>query len=255
MINAERPWAEGSLLAFDLETTGTDTATDRLVTAAVIAIRPGQQPVTRTWLADPGVEIPEEAAAVHGISTEHAREHGQDAASVVAEVAEALAEWGAETPLIAFRATFDLSLLHAELRRHHGREWDVAGPVVDPFCIDRAVDRYRKGKRTLSALCEHYEVRLDDAHTSAGDALATARLAWKLAKTHPDQVGTVPLATLHDQQVGWWRTQTESFADYLQRQSGKATDPAEAQRLRERAAGVREEADAWPLQRLPQPTR
>ena len=253
MIKAERPWAEGPLLAFDLETTGTDTATDRVVTASVIAIEPGQPPVTRNWLADPGVEIPTGAAEVHGISTEHAREHGQDAATVVAEVERTLSAWGATTPLIAYRACFDLSVLHAELHRHHGRELELAGPVVDPFCIDKAVDRYRKGKRTLTALCEHYAVPLQDAHTSAADALATARLTWKLAKTYPEQVGTVPLAALHEQQIGWWRTQTESFADYLDRQASKAGDPAEAQRLRQRAAGVREEADGWPLQRRTQP--
>lgn len=257
MITAERPWAEGPLVAFDLETTGTDTATDRVVTASVITIEPGHQPVTTTWLADPGVEIPEAAAEVHGISTEHARAHGRDAATVVAEVAEALSGWNETTPLIAYRACFDLSLLDAELQRHHGRELAVAGPVVDPFCIDKAVDRYRRGKRTLTALCEHYGVRLDDAHSSAADALATARLTWKLARNHPEQVGTVPLAELHRQQIGWWSTQTRSFADYLEKLANREQDPAEAQRLRERAAGVREEADGWPMQRrvvAPQPT-
>lgn len=65
-------WADGPLLAFDLETTGTDTNADRIVTATVISIAPGKSPDIRTWLADPGVEIPAEATEVHGVSTDYA---------------------------------------------------------------------------------------------------------------------------------------------------------------------------------------
>ena len=252
MIHSAPSWADGPLLAFDLETTGTDTDTDRVVTATVISILPGQTPATKTWLVDPGVEIPPETTEIHGISTEHAREHGQAASSAVAEIANMLAsKWSATTPLCAFKASFDLSLLHAELRRHHQRDLEVAGPVVDPLCIDRHVDRYRKGRRTLGALCEYHRVRLDAAHTSPGDAIAAARLAWRLAKSYPDQVGEVPLSTLHERQTGWHRTQTLSFADHLDTLAHRANDAAEATQLRHRATSVREEADEWPLRRNP----
>ncbi|GAB3555270.1 DNA polymerase-3 subunit epsilon [Actinopolyspora lacussalsi] len=248
-------WADGPLLAFDLETTGVDTDTDRIVTATLISIVPGRDPVSSNWLADPGIEIPEESSEVHGITTEHARSHGRPAAAVVDELATTLSEsWGPSTPLIAFNASFDLSVLHAELRRHHDRELPVAGPVVDPFCIDRQLDRYRKGKRTLGALCEHHGVRADGAHTSDGDALAAARLAWRLAKSYPERIGEVSLERLHDNQVGWYREQTRNFADYLDRQAGKASETAEAERLRQRAARVREDADSWPVRARPEPS-
>ncbi|SDO95788.1 DNA polymerase-3 subunit epsilon [Actinopolyspora xinjiangensis] len=248
-------WADGPLLAFDLETTGVDTDTDRIVTATLISIVPGRDPVTSNWLADPGIEIPEESSRVHGITTEHARTHGHPAPEVVAGVADALAEsWNASTPLIAFNASFDLSVLNAELRRHHERELAISGPVVDPFCIDRQLDRFRKGKRTLGALCEHHGVRADGAHTSDGDALAAARLAWRLAKSYPERIGEVPLEQLHDNQVGWYRAQTRNFADYLDKQAGKASDPAEAERLRQRAERVREDAESWPLRGRPEPS-
>lgn len=245
---ASLSWADGPLLAFDLETTGIDTATDRVVTATVISIVPGQSPRIRTWLADPGVEIPAEATEVHGISTDHARRHGRDAATAIAEVADALAAvWCATTPLCVFNASFDLSLLHAELHRHHRRDLVLAGPVLDPHCIDRQVDRYRKGKRTLAAVCAHYQIRLDDAHSSAGDALATARLIWRLARKYPDQVGAVLLAELHTHQIGWHRAQQHSFASYLERLADQADDPAEAGQLRQRAADARADAGSWPL--------
>lgn len=250
MIASNGSWADGHLVAFDLETTGTDTDTDRVVTATVVRIVPGQQPRVHNWLADPGVEIPAESTEVHGITTEHARTQGRAAPDVVAEIAETLAGiWRSTAPLCAFNASFDLSVLDSELRRHHQRELTVSGPVVDPLCIDRKMDRYRKGKRTLEAMCEHHRVRLDGAHTSAGDALGAARLAWRLAKTYPEDVGTVALESLHEQQMGWYREQTVGFADYLDRLASKATDPEERDRLRERAAAVRDEADGWPLRR------
>lgn len=241
-------WADGPLLAFDLETTGTDTGTDRIVTATVVSIVPGRTPQVRSWLADPGVEIPAEATAVHGISTEHAREHGQDAATVVSEITDLLtATWQDTTPLCVFNASFDLSLLHAETRRLHQRDLVLSGPVIDPMCLDKQLDRYRKGKRTLEALCEHYQVRLDQAHDSAGDALGCARLAWRLAKSYPTQIGTLPLSKLHEHQVGWYRAQQHNFADYLERQARTLTDPAEAAGLRDRAAEIRAAAEHWPL--------
>lgn len=85
-------WLGGPLVAFDLETTGTDVETDRIVTAAVVRLdADGSVTGERTWLLDPGVAIPEQASAIHGISTEHARAHGVPAASAVEEIARTVA--------------------------------------------------------------------------------------------------------------------------------------------------------------------
>ena len=64
-------WPFGPLLGFDTETTGVNPSQDRLVTAALIrrterTIGGDRQQSVTTWLADPGVEIPEAASAVHG---------------------------------------------------------------------------------------------------------------------------------------------------------------------------------------------
>ncbi|GAA2793591.1 exonuclease domain-containing protein [Saccharopolyspora taberi] len=248
MTDFVESWADGPLLALDFESTGTDTATDRIVTATVISIVPGKSPDVRTWLANPGVDIPAEATEIHGVSTDYARQHGRDAAVVVAEVADVLtADWSESTPLCVFNAPFDLSLLHAELRRHHQRDLEMVGSVVDPRCIDKHLDRYRKGKRTLGDLCTHYRVRLDEAHDSAGDALACARLVWRLAKAYPRKIGTRPLADLHRDQIAWHRADQHNFAEFLDRQARRVDERAEADQLRERAADVRTNADGWPV--------
>ncbi|WP_158852422.1 exonuclease domain-containing protein [Saccharothrix deserti] len=256
MIEALRSWADGPIVALDLETTDVNPRRDRMVTAAIIAItpgRPGTRPEvdTRTWLADPGVEIPADATAIHGITTEVARLEGRPAAEVIHDVAAVLTEvWTPTTPLCAFNAAFDLTMLDAELQRHHGRRLPLSGPVVDPLCIDRQLDPRREGKRTLAAVCDHYQVRLDDAHTSSGDAIATARLAWRLARVYPDAVGRVAPHVLHSHQARWYRDSEFAYADKLERRAaGSAArgDRVGAERLGARAADVRTRARSWPL--------
>ncbi|RKT53090.1 exonuclease domain-containing protein [Saccharothrix australiensis] len=259
MSNREQSWALGSMIALDLETTDTNPHRDRIVTAAVVAITvrvPGARPevTTRTWLADPGVDIPVEATAIHGISTDHARREGSPAPDVVAEVAGHLAGvWTADTPLCAFNAAFDLTMLDAELRRHHGRGLPLSGPVVDPLCIDRRLRPVSgwQDKRTLADVCAHYRVRLEGAHTSDGDAIAAARLAWAMAKRYPEAVGLLDPRVLHRHQADWYREQENAYAARQERKLGQLIahggDRAQVDWLRDRIAGIRARAESWPL--------
>lgn len=59
-------WHVGRMVGYDLESTGIDPLTARIVTAAIVHTAPGQRPSTIQWLLDPGIDIPAEAAAVHG---------------------------------------------------------------------------------------------------------------------------------------------------------------------------------------------
>src|SRR5262249_12478895 len=72
------------------------------------------------------------------------------------------------------------------------------------------------GKRTLTAVCAHYNVPLDEAHAANADALAAARVAWRLAQAYPE-LRDVDLATLHRQQIDWAAEQAASFEDWLRR--------------------------------------
>src|SRR5438067_9189748 len=83
-------WAE-ALGVFDLETTGVDTSTARIVTAHVGLLDESGRVVERKdWIVDPGVEIPAGAAAVHGISTARARRFGRPPGDVVPEIVAAI---------------------------------------------------------------------------------------------------------------------------------------------------------------------
>ncbi|WP_101379813.1 MULTISPECIES: exonuclease domain-containing protein [Kitasatospora] len=216
------PWWQGPLVGFDLETTGTEPAESRIVTAALVEAVGGVPVRTTRWLLDPGVPIPEQARAIHGISDEQARTRGRPAAEAVEEIAVALCEkLGRGTPVVAFNAPFDLSLLDAELRRHQlpslaeRLAGELVAPVLDALVIDRAVDRYRKGSRGLQRVCEVYGVELAHAHDAASDALAAVRVAVALGRRYPAEVGELTLAALHEQQVHWYREWAEGLQSWL----------------------------------------
>ena len=234
----QTPWHLGRLVGFDIESTGVDPERDRIVTACVVQCGATLPAASATWMADPGIEIPEAAAAVHGITTARARAEGRPAGEVVEEVVTALvAAVLSGAPVVAMNAAYDLTMLDREARRHGVQPLtDAVGGdlrVVDPFVLDKRVDPYRRGSRKLTDLCRHYQVPLDAAHNAAADALAACRVAWRIAATHA-AIGSASIDDLHAQQVAWAREQAESLADHFRRTPGKE----------QRADSVRGD---WPL--------
>jgi len=199
---------------FDLETTGVDVTTDRVVTAYVgVLDAEGREIAARSWLADPGVPIPEGATAVHGITTEHARSHGRPAREVVAEVTAALRSlFDQGVPVVAYNASYDFSLLAFDAVRHDVEPLADPSPIIDPLVIDKAYDRYRRGRRTLEVVAAHYSVALEAAHEASADAIAAGRVAQALARQFalPD----TPIE-LHTHQIGWARSQAASLTEYF----------------------------------------
>lgn len=201
---------------FDLETTGVDVTSDRIVTAHVgVLDAAGTVLTARDWLADPGIAIPEGATAVHGITTAHARAHGRPAPIVVAEVVDALRGiLDAGIPVVAYNAPYDFSLLKHEALRHGVAPILSPAPVIDPLVVDKAYDRWRRGKRTLTVVAEHYAVRLDGAHEASADAVAAGRVAQALAERY---AAWLPESAheLHTRQVAWARAQAASLTEYF----------------------------------------
>ena len=198
------------MLSFDLETTSANPFEARIVTSALVRID-GSGAHATEHLADPGVEIPEEAAAVHGITTEKARAEGRPHEDVLRETVETIKQgWDDGFTLVVFNAAYDLTVL-----RQLTGDFTVTGPVYDPFVIDKARDRYRKGKRNLGSMCEHYGVRIDNAHEATADALAAARVAWKQVRQWPDLTQMDAGDLMEYQAVEYYRMQ-QDFKTYLE---------------------------------------
>ena len=211
-------WAQ-VVAVFDTETTGIAPETTRIVSAHVSVINPdGNVEGARDWLINCGIDIPAEATAVHGITTEHMRAHGVDAADGVFEILQVLQSYfDAGIPVVAYNAAYDFTILDREAKRYGHDPLEGPKPIVDPMIIDRQVDRYRKGKRTLEAATAVYGVTLDGAHNAAADAIAAGHVAKAIAKKYAEQL-SMTASELHDLQVQWAAEQAENYAQWRRSQ-------------------------------------
>jgi DNA polymerase III subunit epsilon len=220
-LDAVPGWATGPFAVLDLETTGVDPATARIVELALL-VDDGAGTVRDLFagLVDPGpeVEIPPGAAAVHGITRERLEaEQAPPAAEVLPAVHVHLHTVQAEGwPLVIYNATYDWPLLAAELRRLHPPLDLPELILLDPLVLDRHLDRFRKGKRTLETACQVYGVVLEDAHSARADAVASAAVARALVARYPELAAheLVELTALQVEAHAAWR---DSFNAYLQR--------------------------------------
>lgn len=227
-------WHRREFVCYDVESTGVSVDFDRIVTATIVRVIPGEPVQAQSWLINPGIPIPAGATAVHGITDERVQTQGHDPAEAIGQIVDSLA-WTTRQgiPVVAFNAPFDFTMLDRECRRHN-----IPFPtpfVIDPFVIDKVMDKWRKGLRTLTATCAHYQVALNGAHDATEDALAAGRLAWRMAERWPKEL-QIPLDDLHTKQAMWRHDWAAEFEFYLRTKKG------------EKDAHVNGE---WPVQSLP----
>jgi DNA polymerase-3 subunit epsilon len=178
-------------IGWDTETTSTDPTEARIVTAALVG-RGGKSPErVQTWLINPGVPIPPETTAIHGVDDAKVQAEGQDPKAALEEIADTMARairYG--MPLVAFNTAYDWSVLHYELMRHGlptmlDRLGGQPYSLVDPLVLDKQADRYRKGSRKLQAVAAHYGVELTNWHTAEADAVAALGITDAIYQRHP----------------------------------------------------------------------
>lgn len=206
-------------VAFDTETTGVDVVNDRIVSASCVRLHGREVVASRDWLVNADVDIPTEASAVHGITTERMRAEGIAPAVALREIASALQQaWTDNCIVVVMNAPFDLHLLQHELQRNDLPKLKL-GTILDPLVLDRFFDRYRSGPRTLGALALRYGVTLTEAHTSRADAIAAGLIGRELVARHmPTLERLENTAALNDFQQRAYAAWAENFARYLRQQ-------------------------------------
>jgi DNA polymerase-3 subunit epsilon len=215
------PWTDGELLSFDLETTGLDRFSDVPVSLALLRLRRGLVFERTVELVNPGRPIPEEATAIHGITNDAARRDGLPLPAAIELVAATLVDASRRgVPVVGVKLDYDLTMVDVLCRALDGRGLAArgwTGPVLDALVLDRHVDRFRKGRRTLVDLCELYGVTIGQAHSADCDAAAAAGVLLSMAGRYEELSGA-SLNELHLGQVEYHREWVASYDEW--RRSG-----------------------------------
>lgn len=172
----------------DLETTGTDFVTDRIVQISVLKVFPDSAEESRTRLINPGIPIPREATAVHGISDEDVRHQ-----PCFRDVARSLYEFLSSCDIAGYNSNaFDIPFLAEEFARC-GIEFPQQGTRL----IDVCTIFKRKEERTLTAAYKFYCGKsLENAHNAEADVRATYEV-FKRQRERYDDIGSFSLDELH----------------------------------------------------------
>ena len=161
-----------SFLALDFETTGLDCVIGRVVEIGAVRFSLGKEgPVeeaTISCLVDPGMPIPWQARAIHGISDEDVA-----GAPAFRDVANALLELAKGTTIVGHNVRFDLSFLDAELLRSglHRAPAETADTVV---LSRRAFPGHSSYK--LGTIAAALGIDAGEAHRALDDARACMSL-------------------------------------------------------------------------------
>lgn len=213
--------------AWDTETTGPNPLEDRIVTAAFIVRTPGAEDRAFSWLINPGIPIPAEATAVHGIDDAKVQAEGADPKTALDEIASYLAHAISQgMPVIAFNQSFDWSILHYDLLRNGlptmaERVGPGPLPLIDPHVIDKEFFKYVRGQgnRKLKPTAERYNVALNDWHTADADALAALLIAEKQFVQFARNLGHMGPDQLFAAQQKWRAGQQAGLQDWFRKKA------------------------------------
>ncbi|MFA5943569.1 MAG: 3'-5' exonuclease [Candidatus Thermoplasmatota archaeon] len=173
-----------SYVAVDVESTGMNPRKDRIV-AIAIALLDADLNVENTLMQrfEPGILIPAEAVARHGITNEAVKGLG-----MFKDVAQRVRALLLKRPVVGYNVNFDLSIIHHELQRAGLAGFPPNLPVVDPFRIF-----CNEHPRTLTAALQSYCGKPHPrAHDPLEDVLATVEVLKAQLATRNVKSPSVP---------------------------------------------------------------
>jgi DNA polymerase-3 subunit epsilon len=181
-LDAEAPWAAQAIAFIDTETTGRDPEKDRVVEIGVVLGRDGAAYERHSWLVNPGMPIPAEATAVHGIKDEDV----QGERTFAELLPEVLVTLRGAIPA-AYNATFDRNFLLAEIGRA-GVSIEPSPPAfqrdvawLDPLVFARELYADEQS-RALGEMAARLGIELTRAHRATDDAEAALLVLYALGK-------------------------------------------------------------------------
>lgn len=191
-----------ALAVFDLETTGTKVATDRIVEISIVKVLPGGDKESITRRINPGIPIPAEASAVHGIYDADVKDK-----PLFKDAAHELLNYIGDSDLAGYNClNFDVPLLVEEFLRV-GVDFDVKSRRI----VDVQNIFHKMEQRTLSAAYKFYcQKNLENAHSAEADTLATFEVLEAQLERYPELQNDVKF--LHDFSI---RNRNVDFAGHI----------------------------------------
>ena len=171
------------IVFFDLETTGINIASDRIVEIAILKVFPNGNKESKTWLVNPERDIPKESSDIHGISNEKVATE-----PTFKELADTINKMIEGCDLAGFNSNrFDIPLLAEELMRAK-----IDFDMKDRQAIDVQVIFHKKEQRTLGAGYQFYcGKELEGAHGAEADTNATYEILLAQVDKYGDIGNTV----------------------------------------------------------------
>ena len=166
------------IVFFDLETTGVNVGTDRIVEISYLKVYPNGNEMSRTLRINPGMHIPEQASEVHGIYDEDVKE-----CPTFKQVAKEIAADFEGADIAGFNSNrFDVPLLAEEFLRA-----DVDLDMTRRKFVDVQVIFHKMEQRTLVAAMKFYCGKdLTDAHSAEADTRATYEVLKAQLDRYPE---------------------------------------------------------------------
>jgi DNA polymerase-3 subunit epsilon len=189
------------IVFFDLETTGTDPAKDRIVELAFIKLHPDGQKDKFVKRVNPGMPIPPDATAVHGISNEDVKD-----CPTFKQIAHTLYDWIKGCDMGGYNSNkFDVPLLAEEFLRN-----GVNVDFTERYMVDVQQIFFKMESRSLSAAYTFYcNKALENAHSAEADTMATIEVLESQLERYADLKNDVK--ALND------FTANEQYVDYARR--------------------------------------
>lgn len=218
-----------SYLSFDLETTGIDSFRDVPVSYAFVEhkrLNGSEVAARETGIINPGRPIPAQSTAVHGITDAMARD-GIALGEAIAMISERIrSHWQGGGAIVGMNVAYDLTMVEALCQVYEVPTLSSSGPgpVIDVYVIDKTLDKWRKGKRTLSDLCLRYNVSLDNAHNAEGDAEATLKIYEAMEREYAD-LALLELESINQTLERWYHDYLSSLSEYFVKSGKPAVRP------------------------------
>ena len=193
-------WDEAPITVLDVETTGKRPGHDRVVQIGLARFEGGVCVDTNSSEINPGMPIPAEATAIHGITDEMVRDAPTLEGFFGAAGTKRMLE-GAQ--LCAYNFRFDQLFVLAYIEDFHY-------PWLEPLVFVRHVDRFTRGvgRHRLEVACERHGIQLAKAHDAGSDARAAGELLFKLVRElfrEPLTIGELLRWQRERENEEWWR--------------------------------------------------